>query len=181
MVYPPKSVIPTTVWCPHIQTANRHESMFNKGTIYDILWQMWKNYDGLRYAAIMGHFRVHLSLHFKARLSAKSLLWKSVFIHIEIGTNYHNKRFALRLALKERLRGTRKWPIVLAFWVQWSISVFDYAVNNPQERRASPRVPQIKNKRRHCGFHANVSLSFARAWSFLEVSKIISFLYLLIG
>ena len=60
----------------------------------------------------IGHFRVHLSLHFKARLSAKSLLWKSVFIHIEIGTNYHNKNFALRLALKERLKGTRKWPIM---------------------------------------------------------------------
>ena len=59
----------------------------------------------------IGHFRVHLSLHFKARVSAKSLLWKSVFIHIEIRTNYDNKKFALRLALKERLRGTRKWPI----------------------------------------------------------------------
>ena len=61
---------------------------------------------------LIGYFRVHLSLHFKARLSAKSLLWKSVFIHIEIGINYHNKSFALRLALKERLRGTRKWPIL---------------------------------------------------------------------
>ena len=59
---------------------------------------------------LTGHFRVRLNLHFKARLSAKSLLWKSVFIHIEIGTNCHNKSFALRLALKERLRGTRKWP-----------------------------------------------------------------------
>ena len=59
----------------------------------------------------IGHFRVHLSLHFKARLSAKSLLWKSVFIHIEIGTYYHNKSFALRLALKERLWRTRKWSI----------------------------------------------------------------------
>ena len=59
----------------------------------------------------IGHFRVHISLHFEARLSAKSLLWKSVFIHIEIGTNYHDKNFALRLALKERLKGTRKWPI----------------------------------------------------------------------
>jgi len=57
------------------------------------------------------HFRVHLSLHFKARLIAKSLLWKSVFIHIEIGTNYHNKNVALRLALKKRLKGTRKWPV----------------------------------------------------------------------
>ena len=59
----------------------------------------------------IGHFRVRLSLHFKASLSAKSLLWKSVFIHIVIGTNYHNKSFALRLALRERLRRTRKWPI----------------------------------------------------------------------
>jgi len=57
-----------------------------------------------------GDFRVHLNLHFKSRLSAKSLLWKSVFIHIEIGTIYH-KNFALTFALKERLGGTRKWPI----------------------------------------------------------------------
>ena len=54
---------------------------------------------------VIGHFRVHLSL------SAKSLLWKLVFIHIEIRTIYHDKNFALRLALKERLRGTRIWPI----------------------------------------------------------------------
>ena len=52
------------------------------------------------------------SLHFKARLSAKSLFWKSLFIHIEIGTNYQNI-FAPRLVLKERLKGTRKWPIAL--------------------------------------------------------------------
>ena len=32
----------------------------------------------------------------------------SVFIHIEIRTNYHNENFALRLALKERLRGTSR-------------------------------------------------------------------------
>ena len=62
---------------------------------------------------ITSHFRVHLSLHFKARLSAKSLLRKSIFIHIEIGTNYHNKNIALTLALKVRLRETRKWPISL--------------------------------------------------------------------
>ena len=29
-------------------------------------------------------------------------------IHIEIRTNYHNKNFALRLALKERFEGTLK-------------------------------------------------------------------------
>ena len=66
-----------------------------------------------------GHFRVHLSLRFKARLSATSLLWKSVFIHVEIGTSYHNNNFALRLALKKRVNGTRKWPIVGPL-VKWS-------------------------------------------------------------
>ena len=60
----------------------------------------------LKRNASISHFRVNLSLRFKARQSAKS-----VFIPIEIGTNYHNKNFALRLALKERLKGTRKWPI----------------------------------------------------------------------
>ena len=59
----------------------------------------------------IGHFRVHHSLHFKTRVSAQSLLRKSVFIHIEIRTNYQNKNFAFILALKERLRGTRKGPI----------------------------------------------------------------------
>ena len=73
----------------------------------------------------IGHFRVHLSLRFKARLSAKSLIWKSVFIHIEIGTNYHSKSFAL--ALKERLRGTRKWPI--AYTTARNIA---YLISHPQ-------------------------------------------------
>ena len=40
----------------------------------------------------IGHFRVHLNLHFKSRLSAKTLLWKSVFIHTEIETNYLIKK-----------------------------------------------------------------------------------------
>ena len=51
-------------------------------------------------------------------LSAKSLLLKSVFIHIEIGTNYCNKDFALRLALKKRLKGTWKWPVVCTTFLQ---------------------------------------------------------------
>ena len=67
---------------------------------------MWSGFDfRTRCHMWIGHFRVHLRLHFQARLSAKSLLWKSVFIHIEIGSNYHNKNFALiRLALKRDLR-----------------------------------------------------------------------------
>ena len=34
---------------------------------------------------------------------------------IKIGTNYHNKAFVPRLALKDRLKGIRKWPIVIGF------------------------------------------------------------------
>ena len=71
-------------------------------------WQV-----GSACSASIGHFRVHYSLYFKARQSAKPLLWRSVFIQIEIRTNYRNKNSALRLALKERLMRTRKWPILL--------------------------------------------------------------------
>ena len=53
-------------------------------------------------------FPSSLSLSFKASLSAKSLLCISVLIHIEIRANYRGKNFVLSLALKERLRGTRK-------------------------------------------------------------------------
>ena len=75
------------------------------------LWALFAKFAACLLDGYIGHFRVPLKLHFKSRLSAKSLLWKSVFIHIEIGTNYHNQNFTLRLALKERLWGTRKWPI----------------------------------------------------------------------
>ena len=37
------------------------------------------------------HFETHFSLCFKASLSEKSLLWISVFIHIENRANYRNK------------------------------------------------------------------------------------------
>ena len=69
----------------------------------------------------IGHFPVYLSLHFKPRLSGKSSLWKSVFIYIEIGTNYRNKNFALRVALKDRLRGTQARKCIAV--TKWSASV----------------------------------------------------------
>ena len=47
------------------------------------------------------------------RVYERSFLWTSVFIHVEIRTNYHNKNFALGLSLKERLRGIRKWSILV--------------------------------------------------------------------
>ena len=65
----------------------------------------------------MGHFRVHFSFYFKARLRAESLLRVLDFICIEIRTNYHNKNSALRRALKKKLRGTgilkyRRIPVI---------------------------------------------------------------------
>ena len=60
----------------------------------------------------IGHFRVPLSFYCKASLRANSLLGISVFIHIEINTNYHKNNLALRLALKERQWGTQKWCIL---------------------------------------------------------------------
>ena len=64
---------------------------------------------------------VHFSLYFKASLHAKSFLRISVFIHIEITTNYHNKHLALWLTLKERARGTQKWSITY-FIDHWIIN-----------------------------------------------------------
>mgnify|MGYP006896104768 CR=1 FL=1 len=96
---------------PAIKTPHSHTREIHIVGFFGLKMKVRKYVLKGKRRSLIGHFRVHLSLHFKARLSAKSLLWKSVFIHIEIGTNYHNKSFALRLALKERLRGTRKWPI----------------------------------------------------------------------
>lgn len=57
---------------------------------------------------------------FQSEAKSKVFVIKTIFIHIEIGTtgNYHNKNYALGLALKERLRETLlailtmdDWPI----------------------------------------------------------------------
>ena len=87
-----------------------------------------------------------------------------------MGTNYHNKSFALRLALKERLRGTRKWPIqrlqreyIMAF--PWTINLFSLYVlfchfkprdatrgnsffQMSADARANVRITNDKNKRK---------------------------------
>ena len=53
---------------------------------------------------------------FQSKAKCEVFVMKISFSHVEIGTNYHNKHFALKLALKERLRGTRKWPIIIILW-----------------------------------------------------------------
>ena len=53
--------------------------------------------------------------HFQTRLSAKTFLEKMNFICMRIRTHFHIYGFALSLALKQRLRVNRKWPIAM-FW-----------------------------------------------------------------
>ena len=63
----------------------------------------------------IGHFRVLLCLCFKTSGSAKPFFWKWAFMQFHFHANqsrFHKNSFALRLALKQRHKGTRKWPIV---------------------------------------------------------------------
>ena len=65
--------------------------------------------------AVIGHFRVLLCLCFKTSLSAKPFILKWVLLAVSFHANqshFHENGFALRLALKQRHKRTRKWPIV---------------------------------------------------------------------
>ena len=67
-------------------------------------------------ASAIGHFRILLCLCFKTSLSAKPFIWKWVLHAVSfscISSHFHKHGFALRLALKQRHKGTRKWPITL--------------------------------------------------------------------
>ena len=59
----------------------------------------------------IGHFRIILGLFFKASPGAHPFIWKLVFIHMQMKTNFHMKRWAPGLALKKRPKVIRKWPI----------------------------------------------------------------------
>ena len=66
--------------------------------------------------ATIGHFRVHLCLCFKTRSSAKPFIWKWFCMQFHFHANqshFHKNGFALRLVLKQRHKGTRKWPMQL--------------------------------------------------------------------
>ena len=79
------------------------------------------------------HFRVASSLCFKARLSAKPLIWKWFFILMHLKLVFSNKCFALSLVLKVRRRGliNRENETIItieAFWilVLWQLHVNSY-------------------------------------------------------
>ena len=66
-------------------------------------------YHRMRVDGRIGHFRVLLCLCLKTSLSAKMSSACS-FISCK-SKSFHKNGFALRLALKQRHKGTRKWPI----------------------------------------------------------------------
>ena len=94
----------------HADLYKRHE--VSRDTLAELQYRLWRGMQttkAMKWSLLtilrktkskpnrnlrISHFRDHLSLHFKARLSAKSLLWKSVSIHIEIGTYYHNTKIS---------------------------------------------------------------------------------------
>ena len=62
------------------------------------------------------HFRITFGLFFKASLGAHRFIWKLVFIHMQMKTNFHMKRWAPGIALKKRPKVIRKWPIEHSIW-----------------------------------------------------------------
>ena len=113
---------------------------------------------------VIGHFRVPLCLCFKASLSAKPFLWKWLWLHeneAACRTHFHMKGFALRLALKQRHKRTRKWSINL--------------VNAPLQLDAnrpfpSSLVPLFQNESKCETFH--MKMSSARSFIFMQIKVI---------
>ena len=65
----------------------------------------------------IGHFRITFYLFFNASRGAHLFIWKLAFLHMQIKTNFHMKRWAPRLSLKQRPKVIRKWPIVITIKV----------------------------------------------------------------
>ena len=64
----------------------------------------------------VGHFRITFGLFFKASPGAHPFIWKLIFIHMQMKTNFYMKRWAPGLALKKRPKVIRKRSIVFLIW-----------------------------------------------------------------
>ena len=60
---------------------------------------------------LIGHLRITFGLLLKASLGAHPFIWKLVFIHMQMKTNFHMKEWAPGLALRKRPKVMRKWSI----------------------------------------------------------------------
>ena len=76
---------------------------------------------------------------FQASLSAKPFIWKWVVHAVSFSCNnqshFHMKSFALRLALKQRHKGTRKWPISCCSVLNFRARVACMAGSQRERRR----------------------------------------------
>ena len=61
--------------------------------------------------------------HFQSEAKCEAIDMKMIFNYDANKTHFHNKGFALRLVLKVRFFGTRKWPIALL--VNFTITQLD--------------------------------------------------------
>ena len=71
---------------------------------------------------LVGYFRVLLYPCFKTSLNPKPFLSKDFCMQFHFHANqshFHENGFALRLALKQRQKGTRKWPLSLKVLFSW--------------------------------------------------------------
>ena len=87
------------------------------------MWDLNYKHLHILFTMQIDHFRITFGLFFKASLGAHPFIWKLVFIHMQMKTNFHMKRWAPGLALKKRPKVIRKWPIAL-FRVIWAVFAF---------------------------------------------------------
>ena len=79
---------------------------------YNIKSHLWLSICVKSLWETIGHFRITSGLFFKASPGAHLFIWKLVFIHMQMKTNFHMKGWAPGLALKKkRPRVIRKWLI----------------------------------------------------------------------
>ena len=100
--------MPKTLYCwESVATCNLSLSFWDNFTKFCLQFIFFLVHRGGRLTWI-GHFQVPKIRTFRARLSAKPLLWKWVLF----AWNYfHINGLALSLALKQRLGATWKWPV----------------------------------------------------------------------
>ena len=89
------------------QTKHRNTTKEHRSHVRILIYRTGFQRDNL-----IGHFRVPKTLTSKMRPSVQPFLWKLVlWVLVRMKNDFHIKGWALNLVLKQRPRGTRKWPL----------------------------------------------------------------------
>ena len=84
--------------------------------------------------------------HFQNEAKCETFVVKMSFISMTIKNHFHINGFALNLALKVRLFGTRKWPIVLVFEHHHIANIIEFNLRYvcfPHSSRGRCKIPII--------------------------------------